>query len=221
MARNGKARKYKIKAISTSNGNTTTATYTMLPPQPTELTPNGYNIVYQNLTELGEATTTHFMTQLDLFLPKCGLNSTEVAQFKSSAEYDEPLCNNVWIYTTAIAVNNKWVVKSNIDYSSNRTPQQVTLNEGIRIYGYFSHVENGGFRNVVPFEYTLAANSSSAQSLELMQRDSTNFAIDSINFEFLQSNKTVTWGTTTFTVMGTPYSNTPYLVSFVGVTGSN
>jgi hypothetical protein len=88
----GKARKYKIKIVDSSNGSTTTTIYSMLPPNTGEVTPNGYNIVYPNLTKLAEATTFNYNTQLDLFLPKCGLTSEQVTQFKATSEYETPNC---------------------------------------------------------------------------------------------------------------------------------
>jgi hypothetical protein len=106
MAYNGKARKYKVKAVNNSNGNVTTTIYSMLPPETGELTPNGYQVAYNTVTELGEASTTHYMTQLDSFLAKCGLNTTQIADFKSIAEYDDSICVTVILLDYGIVGDN-------------------------------------------------------------------------------------------------------------------
>jgi endo-1,4-beta-mannosidase len=91
MALSGKSRKYKVKKVTNWSNNTSDVViYSMITPSGGETTPPNYIRAFNTLTQLKTATSSAYMSELDVFLNKCGLTPSQITSFKSNAEVNDP-----------------------------------------------------------------------------------------------------------------------------------
>jgi hypothetical protein len=187
MENSGYSRKYKLKSEDSTSGTMVVRLYSMLPPVSGELTPSGYSVVFQNTTQLAQASKVYYMSQLDLFLGACGLNSTTIETFKSTAEIQDTRCGMGAFINSFQKVDD---VNDNtfaaIDWQVNlKTPAP---SGGMVVYGYVTRVDGTTYTQNISFAqgetsksttgHRLSKGASNEVSYTIIQHESYFIATD-------------------------------------------